>query len=148
MAKIEGRVKERISAGDAVVNGLFNGLLGGLVMAAVIVIFSLLGGKGLGYLTYFSTGAPVLPLVGLVMHLAVSSIYGMLYGLVLQWTRLDRQTKLPAWLAGLVYAMGLWAFAVTVLLPAAQSLILSMPWVVFFTGHIAYGLVLGFRQKP
>ena len=148
MAKIEGRVKEKISTGDAAVNGLFNGILGGLAMAAVIVIFSLLAGKGLGYLAYFSTGTPVLPLLGLVMHLGVSSIYGMLYGLGRQWARLDRLTRLPAWLAGLVYAMGLWVFAVTLLLPATKALILTLPWVVFFTGHIAYGLVLGYRQKP
>ena len=148
MEKIESRVKEKISTGDAAVNGLFNGLLGGLAMAAVIVIFSLLGGKGLGYLTYFSSGAPVLPLLGFVMHLAVSSIYGMLYGLGRRWARLDRLTWLPTWLAGLVYAMGLWVFAVALLLPATKSLIQSMPWVVFFTGHIAFGLVLGFRQKP
>jgi len=148
MAQIEGHVKARISTGDAAVNGLFNGLLGGVAMAAVIVIFSLLGGQGLGYLGNFSAGAPVLPLLGLVMHLAVSSIYGMLYGLVRRWTRLERLTWLPAWLAGLVYALVLWVFAVVVLLPAAQSLILTLPWVVFFTGHIAYGLVLGSRQKP
>ena len=148
MEKIEGRAKVRISTGDAAVNGLFNGILGGLAMAAVIVIFSLLAGKGLGYLAYFSTGTPVAPLLGLVMHLGVSSIYGMLYGLGRQWARLDRLTRLPAWLAGLVYAMGLWVFAVTLLLPATKALILTLPWVVFFSGHIAYGLVLGLRQKP
>lgn len=148
MEKVEGHLKTKITAGDAAVNGLLNGLVGGVAMAAVVIIFSLLGGKGFGYLGYFSAGAPVLPLVGLVMHLAVSTIYGLLYGLIRKWTRLDRLTRLPGWLAGLIYAMGLWVFAVTLLLPGAKSMILTLPWVVFFTGHFAYGLVLGLRQKP
>ncbi len=148
MEKVEGQEKIKISAGDAAVNGLFNGLLGGVGMAVVIVIFSLLAGKGVGYLTYFSSGAPVPPLLGLAMHLAVSSIYGMFYGLIRKGARLDRLNRLPAWLAGLIYALGLWVFAVTLLLPGAKSLVLTMPWVVFFTDHVASGLVLGIKQKP
>jgi hypothetical protein len=138
----------RSSTGDTAVSGLFSGLQGGVAMAAVIVLFSLSAGQGLAYLGNFSAAAPVLPLVGLLMHLAVSSIYGMLYALVRRWTRLDQQARLPGWLTGLVYALGLWVFAVLLLLPATRALILDLPWVVFFTGHIAYGLVLGLRQKP
>ena len=81
------------------------------------------------------------------MHLAVSSIYGMIYALVRRGARIDR-LKLPGWLAGLAYALMLWVVAVLVLLPAAKSLMLELPWVVFFCGHVAYGLVLGARQKP
>jgi hypothetical protein len=88
------------------------------------------------------------PLQGLLMHLAVSSIYGMLFGLIRNWIRPNWLDRLPGWLVGLSFAMGLWIFAVTLLLPAAKSLMLDLPWVVFFTGHIAYGLVLGFTQKP
>jgi uncharacterized membrane protein YagU involved in acid resistance len=134
------------SIGDTAVSGLLGGLLGGLAMALVIVLFSLGAGQGLAYLGDFSTGTPVPPLQGLLMHLAVSSIYGMVYTLVRRATRVDRM-KLPGWVAGLTYALILWAFAVLVLLPAAKSLMLTLPWVVFFTGHIAYGLVLGLRQK-
>jgi hypothetical protein len=141
-------IKSHTSAGDTAVSGLFNGVQAGVAMAVVIVIFSLLAGQGLVYLSYFSSGAPVTPLQGLAGHLAVSSIYGMLYALVRRWTRLNHFTRLPGWLAGVVYALGLWVFAMVLLLPAAKSLFLTLPWAVLFAGHIAYGLVLGFRQKP
>jgi hypothetical protein len=148
MVKTGPVAKNQSSTGDTAVSGLFSGVLGGVAMAAVIGFFSLLAGQGLGFLGYFSSGAPVMPLQGLVMHLAVSSIYGMLYALVRRWTGLDHLTWLPGWLAGIIYALGLWVFGVTLLLPAAKSLFLTLPWVVLFAGHLAYGLVLGLRQKP
>jgi hypothetical protein len=135
------------SVGDSAVSGLFAGLSGGAAMAAVIAGFSLLAGQGIYYLGNFSNGTPVPVLQGLLMHLAMSGIYGMLYGLIHRQARLGRFQRLPGWLAGLGYALVLWAFAVTVLLPAAHSLILASPWYVFFSGHLAYGAVLGARQK-
>ena len=80
------------------------------------------------------------------MHLAISSIYGMFYSLILHWTK-ARRLKMPGWLLGLIYALALWVFAVMLLLPAAQSLMLTLPWPVFFIGHAAYGLVMGIRCK-
>lgn len=145
MEKINVRLQHK-SAGDSVVSGLFSGMLGGLAMALAIVLFSLLAGQGFSYLGYFSTGAPVSPLQGLLMHLAVSNVYGMLYVLVRRWTKLDDVQRLPGWLSGLAYALVLWLFAVTVLLPATQSLMLSIAWSPFFFGHMAFGLVLGWRR--
>ena len=81
------------------------------------------------------------------MHLAVSTIYGMLYGLLRYAIGEQRLAQFPGWLAGLLYAMLLWSFAVRLLLPATQALILTQPWPVFFAGHIAYGLVLGAKKK-
>ncbi len=148
MEKAHTYLPQHTSTGDAAVSGLFSGLQGGVAMAVVIVIFSLLAGQGLGYLGYFSAGAPVQPILGLVGHLAVSAIYGMLYALGRRWLRLERLSWLPGWLAGLAYGLGLWVLAILVILPAAHSLFLSISWTVFFTGHVVYGLVLGFRQKP
>jgi hypothetical protein len=148
MEKSQYLTRSHTSAGDAVVSGLFGGLLGGLAMALVIALISQFAGQGFAYLGFFATTSPNPPLQGLLMHLAVSSIYGMLYALIRRWTRLDRLAQVPGWLAGLVYALGLWAFGITVLLPATNSLMLTLPWQVFFCGHIAYGLVLGLRQKP
>lgn len=136
------------TTGDTAVSGLFHGLLAGAAMAAVIVLFSLASGSGLGYLGYFSSGPAVAPLQGLVGHLAVSAIYGMLYALLRRWIGPRRLEPLPGWLAGLIYALLLWAFAIGVLLPAANSPFLSLSWVVFLSGHIAYGLALGWSHKP
>ena len=148
MEKTYSHITHHTSTGDAAVSGLFSGLQGGVAMAVVIVSFSLLAGQGLGYLGYFSAGAPLQPILGLVGHLAVSSIYGMLYAIARRWLGIERLSWLPGWLAGLVYGLGLWLLAILVILPAAHSMFLSLSWTFFFTGHIVYGLVLGFRQKP
>jgi hypothetical protein len=148
MEKSNAQLQQKSSSGDAAVSGLFGGLLGGLAMALVLVLFSLMAGQGAGYLGYFSTATPVAPVQGLLMHLAVSGIYGMLYALLRRWTGLNRSSRVPDWLTGLAYALVLWAVAVTVLLPAAQSRMLSIAWPAFFFGHVAYGLLLGWRQKP
>lgn len=147
MENMKTYLKTKHSVGDAAVSGLFNGLLGGLAMALVFILFSLLAGQGLAYLGHFSSESLVPPLQGLLMHLAVSSIYGMLFGLIRNWIRLNWLNRLPGWLVGLGYALALWGFAVTLLLPAAKSLMLDLPWVVFFAGHVAYGLVLGLRYQ-
>lgn len=147
MTTSDSRTYQAAAAGDTAVSGLFNGLRGGLAMAAVILLTSLLAGQGMDTLGYFSTATPVPPLQGLLGHLAVSCIYGMIYALLRRWTGLNRLTRLPGWLAGSIYALGLWGVAVGYLLPAAQSLLLSLPWEILFFSHLAYGLVLGLLQK-
>ena len=146
-ARLSTISNKEITTGDSAVSGLLNGLIGGAAMALVIALFSLLSGQGLAYLTYFSAETPVPPLQGLLMHLGVSCTYGMIYGLLRHWTHLER-LKLPRALAGLLYGLGLWALAVALILPAANSLMLSLPWVVLFSAHAVYGLVLGMKQKP
>jgi hypothetical protein len=133
----------QVSFGDSAVSGLFGGLLGGIAMGAVIGAASLAAGQGFSYLGKFAAGTPVPPLQGFLMHLAVSSIYGILYALLYHAIGVKRLGQIPGWLTGLLYAMLLWTLAVTILLPTANALILSLPWWVFFAGHVAYGLVLG-----
>ncbi|MBE0696218.1 MAG: hypothetical protein IH586_04780 [Anaerolineaceae bacterium] len=147
MDKVKDQPKPNTIGDDAVI-GLFGGLLGGLVMTLVIVLFSLFAGQGLAYLGYFSTATPVAPLQGGPgTHLAVSCTYGILYSLLVHWLPVFR-LRLPGWLLGLIYGLILWVFAITILLPAAQSIMLTLPWYVFFCGHAAYGLVLGWRHGP
>ena len=146
-ARISTISDKEITTGDSAVSGLLNGLIAGAAMALVIALFSLLSRQGLAYLTYFSAETPVPPLQGVLMHFGVSCTYGMIYGLLRHWTHLER-LKLPRMLTGLVYGLGLWALAVTLILPAANSLMLNLPWVVLFSAHAVYGLVLGMKQKP
>jgi hypothetical protein len=150
MEKVIPHLQQKSSTGDAVVSGLFSGLLGGAAMAVVIAGWSLLAGQGISYFSNFSNSTPVPILQGLLMHLAMSTLYGMLYGLIHRQTRMERFRFFPGWLAGLGYALVLWVFAVSVMLPASRSLILTLPWYVFFSGHLVYGLALGVgaRQKP
>jgi hypothetical protein len=146
MEKAALKTTEKLSTGDAAVTGLFGGLLGGIAMGAVIGISGLIAGQGWSYLTYFSAGTPGSPLQGFLMHLGVSSIYGILYMMLIRGIGHSRLGRTPGWLTGLIYAMMLWVFAVTILLPATDALILEVPWLVFFAGHAAYGLVLGSRK--
>ena len=145
-ARLSPIANKETSMGDSAVSGLLNGLLAGGAMALVIALFSLLAGQGFTYLTYFSAETPVPALQGLLMHLGVSCTYGMIYGLLRHLTRLER-LKVPHALPGLVYGLGLWVLAVTLILPTAKSLMLNLPWVVLFAGHAVYGLVLGMKQK-
>lgn len=145
MEKSQAQLRKNSSLSDQAVSGLFGGLLGGLAMALVIALFSLSYGQGLAFLGYFSTETAAAPLQGVLMHLAVAGVYGMLYQLLRHWLGLGR-LKIPGVLVGLVYGVLLWAVAVTVLLPAARSIMLSIAWPAFFFGHVAYGLVLGWRQ--
>jgi hypothetical protein len=146
MEKSAVQTTQKVSFGDAAVSGLFGGLLGGIAMGAVIGIASLVAGQGFSYLGKFAAGTPVPPLQGFLMHLGVSSIYGILYALIYHAIGVKRLAQIPGWLTGLVYAMLLWAFAVTILLPSTNALILNVPWWVFFTGHVAYGVILGLRH--
>lgn len=148
MEKGVAQLARKSSFGDAAVSGLFGGLLGGSAMGGVIAIYSLIAGQGAAFLGYFSAGLPVPPLQGFFMHLGVSSIYGILYALLLHAIGARYIARVPGWLTGLFYALTLWLFAVTLLLPATNALILDLPWQVFFGGHIAYGLVLGGRRSP
>src|SRR5512138_1916468 len=147
MEKTTVQAPVKSSVPVAIVSGLFNGLLGGIAMALVLAGYSIAAGTGIDYLGYFSTETPVPAYQGLLGHLAVSSIYGMLYGLIHRGVVNTRLQSLPGWLTGLAYGMLLWGFAVTILLPAAKSIMLTLAWPAFFFGHIAYGLVLGARQK-
>ncbi len=146
MEKSTVQTTHTVSFGDSAVSGLFGGLLGGIAMGAVIGAASFAAGQGLTYLGKFAAGAPVPPLQGFLMHLGVSSIYGILYALLYHAIGVKRIGKVPGWLTGLLYALLLWIFAVTILLPATNALILSVPWWVFFAGHVAYGLILGLRH--
>ncbi len=140
-------LRKETTSGDSAVSGLLNGLLGGGAMAIVTAAASLLAGRGLAYLTYFSADKPVPPLQGLMVHLAVAGTYGMLYGLLRRWLGLER-SRFPRAISGLIYGMGLWALAAGLLLPSAHSPLQSIPWPAFLAAHLVYGWVLGSRQAP
>ena len=96
---------------------------------------------------YFASGAAVSPQLGILSHLAVSAVYGMLFGLILRWTRLGQFKSVPGWFTGLTYALLLWLAAILFILPGPGSLLKAIPVVHFLLAHIVYGLVLGLRQK-
>lgn len=139
--------KDQLQAGDAAVKGLFNGFIAGIGMAIVLAVAGLLSGvpvtSTLERFTPISAGGP---LAGVLAHLAVSGIYGMVFGLLwssaLRWLRLDSGLW-QAILSGAAYGLLLWLVAQFVLLPTTGAAIGSLPAGQFLLAHLVYGLILG-----
>lgn len=132
-------VQENTKVGDAAVDGLLAGMAAGVVMAVYLIGASLLGGEGLAVLNRFDpSGAS--PMVGALMHLAVSGVYGATFGIIAN--RL-RRFNVPAWLSGVIFGLALFVLAVSVILPNSRSALAGMPVLDFGIAHVVYGLVIG-----
>lgn len=132
--------------GDTAVDGLLGGLLAGAAMLALLLLLGLLrGAPAAQTLGRFAAGAGGAPLVGLLLHLAVSGIYGMLFALLARGVRAIR--PFGRYLLGGAYGLLLFALARGVLLPAAGSALLAIPAPDLLLAHLAYGLVLDHRQQ-
>ena len=139
--------KDQLQSGDAAAKGLFNGFIAGIGMAIVLAAAGLLSGvpvaSTLEYFTPVSGGGA---LAGVLAHLAVSGIYGMVFGLlwssVLRWVRMDSGLW-QAILIGAAYGLLLWLVAQFVLLPTTGAALRVLPASQFLFAHLIYGLILG-----
>ncbi len=130
------------STGDAAVTGVLGGVAGGLAMAAALLLTGWLTGDGpAAVLGRFDPGSGRVPFTGLLAHLAMSAALGLGFGLLL--ALLWRRWAAPAWLAGVVYTVAIWALATGGGLAAAGSALLEMPAWQFLLGHVVYGALLG-----
>jgi hypothetical protein len=133
---------------DATLDGLFGGLAGGVAMAAFLVAWGLIMGSGPGaVLGLFDPREHGVALSGALTHLAIASVYGILFGLI--WWALRRGLRLgvPVWLAGAVYGLALLLVAKAVVLPAAGSPLAEIPTLHFAIAHLIYGVVLGYVSE-
>jgi hypothetical protein len=129
---------------DTVLDGLFGGLAGGVAMAAYLVIWGILTGTGPGaVLGMFDPGERGVALSGALTHLAVASVYGIVFGLIWWVLRRGLRLGLPAWLAGAVYGLALLLVAKAVVLPSAGSPLAEIPTLHFAIAHLIYGAALG-----
>ena len=137
--------KDHINLSQLAVDGLIYGLVGGAAMYLSLAIFALLSGESpVSVASHFSAGELTSPWLGLFGHLAVSSIYGALFGAII-WPVLRRisDRKIVSWLGGLAYAALLLLLAQFAILPNTNSpldILLYWHWVI---AHVVYGLVLG-----
>ena len=136
------------NAGDAAVAGLLRGLAAGLAMAAFLVAAGLLRGQGpantLAAFTMSGQPAASNALTGLLGHLAVAGVYGLIWGLA--WRLLGGRTAIPAWLGGLVYGLLLWGVSQLLVRSVGSSLAQIVPWALL-AGHLLYGLILGVLSR-
>lgn len=82
--------------------------------------------------------------LGTAVHLLVGSLLGVLFWYVADTTQLG---ELPLMMAGTLFALGLWFFLGTVLLPLARRGFMGartddFAWAISLLGHIVYALVL------
>jgi hypothetical protein len=141
-----GQISENnINLSRLAVDGLIYGLLSGVAMYLSLAAFALLSGESpVVVASHFSIGEQTSPWLGLFGHLAVSAIYGALFGALI-WPVLRRisDRKMVTWLGGLAYAALLLILAQFAILPNTNSpldILSYWQWVIV---HGVYGLVLG-----
>jgi hypothetical protein len=135
--------------GDAAVDGLLSGVAAGLVMGLYLLLVRLLVGESVAAVLqrFDSTGASS-PLSGLLLHLAVSAVYGALfaaaYWLLGQLLPVLRSGRIGRfiWLPGLLYGLILWWLAHEFLLSATGSTLGEIPRFHFLIAHVLYGVSL------
>ncbi len=136
---------EQHSFGNAAVNGLLAGAAAGIAMMGYLLLTS---GDAPGDLLNRFTGAGIeaSALTGAVTHLAVSAIYGMIFGLI--WRAVHGgHGKIVQVVAGLAYGLALYAVSQWLMLPAVQSPLLELPMPHWGIAHVIYGIVLGYSYR-
>ena len=77
---VDGRLR---TAGDAAVDGLLAGGAAGIAMGVYLAVSVLLLGEGPArMLARFDPAGSAAPVAGVLMHLAVSAVYGLVFGVI------------------------------------------------------------------
>lgn len=148
MVRTERMVTERVrTAGDAAVDGLLAGAGGGIAMAAFLVASGLLAGAGpastLARFDPSGAGSASL-LAGGLIHLAVSAVYGLLFGVLYRLIGRGRLAGRTAGaLIGLVFGLALLLVAQGLAATAAGAVLREIPALHFAVAHLVYGAVTG-----
>jgi hypothetical protein len=131
--------------GDAAVDGLLAGGAAGILMAVYLAVAGLVSGDALASLFgRFDPGPSRSALTGILVHLAVAGVYGVVYGLGRRLADKSRRlARWPGWLTGPVYGLLVWIAAESVLLPGTGSPLQQLAPLVFLVAHLLYGLALG-----
>jgi hypothetical protein len=145
MDKTDRITRNNVDISNRAVDGLIYGLISGVAMVLSLAAFALRSGETPGaYLEHFSAGGLTSPIQGLLSHLAVSAIYGVLFGALI-WSMLIRfsPAKITSIIGGLVYAAVLLLLAQTAILPGTGSPLAQLTFWQWALAHAVYGLVLG-----
>lgn len=135
----------RSTTGDAAVDGLINGVIAGVVMAIYLIVAGLMLGVGIAAtLSAFDLEQGTSPMRGVLIHLAVAAIYGMLFGLLLR--PIERRWPIGRGghvISGLVYGLLLWSITQIAFAAGISVALSSVPTVHLAIAHTLYGLTLG-----
>ncbi len=142
-AKDRSRAKDK-KAMDVAIDGFIGGILAGLAMGLVLVVGEWILGITPGtVLGRFSPADSSQPMTGALVHIAVSSIYGLVFGLLIYPVRKIIRRNLPVWAFGLIYGGILFLLAQSVFLSGIDSSLRAIPAWLFLLGHLVYGGLLG-----
>ena len=132
--------------GDAAIDGLLAGIGAGLVMALLLLVVGALSDDSpVTVMERFDPVGSQNLATGLLTHLAVSSIYGAIFGLLfLALVRLRPSSPRFGWLAGLIYGLVLYAIAQVGISAGADTGLADYSAPVLLPAHAVYGLVTGF----
>lgn len=131
--------------GDTAVDGLIAGLPAGLGMVIFLIAVGWFGGRlPLVTLGYFDPAQGGNWLTGLLAHLAVSAIYGVVFALLLgAMGRIRPSLSRLGVVWGVVYGLALLAVAYGVWFTAVPSPLAQIAAWQIASAHVVYGLVLG-----
>ena len=131
-------VKDK-NTGDLAVDGLVPGVMAGILMMGVLLLGGILSGVSaetvLGYFAPSSGGAAL----GLVTHLAVSSVYGLVFSVLA-----GRFSGRPSsWGIGAVYGLLLYGIGTALVIPGVSAALALAGGGQLLLAHLVYGLALG-----
>lgn len=130
----------RATPGDAAVDGLLAGLGAGIAMLLYLVGIALFVEESVTVMVSRFALDTMSPLAGVLIHLAISGVYGLIFGLL--W-RVVAQASLPVLPTAVGYGLLLWLAAQTMLLPDSGSALREIAPLHFALAHLLYGLTLG-----
>jgi hypothetical protein len=147
MSKIRPIVQVYKRTSDAIIDGLFNGIQAGLLMGMYLALALIAGRQGLApFLNGLSQVTGSSPLASVFFHLAVSGIYGTLFGGVSKLISVKWPASTNTWPSqglGVVFGALLYLFASTILLPETGELLQGIQPIHFLIAHLVYGWALG-----
>ena len=145
MAKID-MVRHEKTRGDTAVDGLIAGLGGGVLMTLFLALVGWAGGTPpQATVALFDPAQPGNWQSGLLAHLAVSAIYGLILAMLLRSVGgLGLSSAKLTWLWGAVYGLLLWGLATGAVLTTVASPLDQIPAWEFALAHLLYGLAAGY----
>jgi uncharacterized membrane protein len=84
------------------------------------------------------------------VHLAISGVYGIGFGLIYGMALTRAKGSPPGWLllfSGAVYGALIWLLAVTVIIPRTEGFFESLPTGYLISAHLLYGMITGLLFK-
>ncbi len=128
------------SLGDLAVDGLLQGLAAGAIMLAFLLGVGMVEGMApADLLTRFGLPGSATAVTGLLGHLAVSAVLGLVWGVL--YGSLLRRAPLPAWLLGAAYGLALYVGA-ALFVVNVTGLAAFATWALL-AAHVVYGVTLG-----